>query len=122
MVDADYILEQVGSNPSRVFSAMHTLQSHHLGAGSATQVPDACTQFHNYQMTWTAQDMRFAGDGAGLNRYINPKSGTAAWPFDSPQSLLLNIAIGGDLVGAIDDRIFPVTMEIDHVRIYQAPN
>ena len=44
----------------------------------------------------------------------------AAWPFDAPQYLLLNLAIGGDLGGAIDDRIFPVALEIDHVRIYQA--
>jgi hypothetical protein len=34
---------------------------------------------------------------------------------------LLNIAIGGDRGGSIDNTTFPVTMEIDHVRVYQAP-
>jgi hypothetical protein len=33
--------------------------------------------------------------------------------------MLLNIAIGGDLGGAVDDRIFPVEMQFEHVRIYQ---
>ena len=32
---------------------------------------------------------------------------------------LLNLAIGGDLGGAVDDRIFPVTLEIEHMRVYQ---
>ena len=44
-----------------------------------------------------------------------------AWPFDAPQFLLLNIAIGGDLGGPVDDGIFPVTMEVDYVRVWQAP-
>ena len=52
-------------------------------------------------------------------RYLNPRTGQAAWPFDAPQYLLLNVAIGGDLGGAVDERIFPVTLEIDHVRVYQ---
>ena len=115
------IMEQVGSNPSRVFGTVHTLQSGGSGTGAAIQVPDACTQFHNYQMIWTAQDIRFAVDGVEYYRYANPRAGIATWPFDAPQYLLLNIAIGGDLGGAIDDRIFPVTMEIEHVRIYQQP-
>lgn len=52
-------------------------------------------------------------------RHLNPRTGQAAWPFDAPQYLLLNVAIGGDLGGAVDERIFPVTLEIDHVRVYQ---
>ena len=41
-------------------------------------------------------------------------------PFDAPQYLLLNIAIGGVLDGSVDEAIFPVAIEIDHVRVYQA--
>jgi len=32
---------------------------------------------------------------------------------------VLNVAIGGDLGGQVDDAIFPVTMEIDYVRVYR---
>ena len=81
---------------------------------------DACTAFHNYQMTWTADAIDFGVDGVVYFRYVNPRTGTAAWPFDAPQFMILNIAIGGDLGGAVDDRIFPVAMEIDYVRVYQA--
>ena len=114
------IMEQVGSNPTRVTGTVHTeAGSGGNSRGGATQVPLACSAFHNYQMTWTENDIRFAVDGVQYFRYVNPRTGVAAWPFYAPQYLLLNIAIGGDLGGTVDDLIFPVTMEIDHVRVYQ---
>lgn len=115
------IMEQVGSNPSRVFGTVHTRQSGGPGTGAAVQLPDACTAFHDYQMHWTADEIAIGVDGVVYYRYANPRSGQTLWPFDKPQYLLLNIAIGGDLGGAVDDAIFPVTMEVEHVRIWQAP-
>ena len=116
------IMEQVGSNPNRVSGTVHTQAgSGGNSKGGATQVTDACTAFHNYQMTWTADAIEWGVDGVNYFRYANPRSGNAAWPFTAPQYLLLNLAIGGDLGGAVDDRIFPVTLQIEHVRVYQAP-
>jgi beta-glucanase (GH16 family) len=115
------IMEQVGSNPTRVFGTVHTQVSGGPGTGGAVQVPDDCTAFHSYQMHWTADEIAMAIDGVVYYRYTNPRSGKARWPFDAPQYLLLNLAIGGVLGGTVDDSIFPVTMEIDHVRIWQAP-
>jgi hypothetical protein len=34
---------------------------------------------------------------------------------------ILNLAIGGDLGGAVDDTIFPRTFYVDYVRVYQKP-
>jgi hypothetical protein len=33
--------------------------------------------------------------------------------------MILNIAIGGDLGGPVDDNIFPVTLQVEHVRVFQ---
>lgn len=115
------IMEQVRSDASRIFGTVHTLQSGGPGTGGAVQLADACTQFHSCQLTWTAQDIRFAVDGAEYYRYVKPNTGLANWPFDAPQYLLLKIAIGGDSGSTIDDSIFPVTMAIDYVRVHQAP-
>lgn len=115
------IMEQVGSNPSRVFGTVHTKQSGGPGTGAAVQVPDACTAFHDYQLHWTADEIAIGIDGVVYYRYANPRAGKTTWPFFAPQYLLLNIAIGGVLGGAVDDTIFPVTMEIEHVRVWQAP-
>ena len=113
------ILEQVGSNPSRVFSTVHTQVSGGTGSGAAVQVADACSKFHNYQMLWTADAIEFSVDGVPHYRYANPRQGRGTWPFSAPQFLILNLAIGGDLGGVVDDRIFPVALEIEHVRVYQ---
>ena len=115
------IMEQVGSNPSRILGTVHTPITGGSGNGSSTTLVDACTAFHDYQMHWTAAEIAIGVDGVVYHRYRNPGSGRPAWPFNAPQYLLLNIAIGGSLGGAVDDGIFPVTMEIDHVRVWQAP-
>lgn len=95
------------------------------GVGAAVTVPDSCGAFHHYQMLWTERDIRLAVDGIEHLAYPRLDVGAAgaarAWPFDGPQFLLLDVAIGGDLGGPVDDGIFPVTMEVDYVRVYQAP-
>ena len=116
------ILEHIGHQPGRVFSTVHTAAgSGAAGVGQARQLSDACSAFHNYQMHWTPQSIRFGIDGVAHFEYLNPGTGNARWPFDAPQFLILNIAIGGDLGGKVDDNIFPVHMEVDHVRVYQPP-
>ena len=70
-------------------------------------------------MHWTPQRIRFGVDGVVHFEYTNPGSGRARWPFDAPQFLILNLAIGGDLGGVVDDSIFPLHFQIDHVRVYQ---
>jgi beta-glucanase (GH16 family) len=114
------IMEWVGSRPERMFSTVHTTSgSGGNGKGADAPVTDACNTFHNYQMYWTAQQISFAVDGKVHFTYNNPGTGTSAWPFDSPQFMILNVAIGGDLGGAVDDAIFPVKMDVEYVRIYQ---
>lgn len=115
------IMEHVGKEPGRVFSTVHTAANHAGQAiGAATQLDTVCTAFHDYQMHWTADWVRFAIDGKVHFEYRNSRQGRDRWPFDMPQFLILNIAIGGDLGGAVDDTVFPVSMEIEHVRVYQA--
>ena len=114
------IAELVGREPTQVFSTVHTTSgSGGKGSGAATEVLDACTAFHTYQMHWTPQQARFGIDGRTHFTYTNAGTGKAQWPFDSPQFLILNIAVGGDFGGPVDDPIFPVRMEIDYVRVYQ---
>lgn len=116
------IMEWVGSRPERSFSTVHTTSgSGGDGKGGDTTLVDACTAFHNYQMYWTAQQVVFAVDGKVHFTYRNPGTGVDAWPFDAPQFLILNVAVGGDLGGEVDDGIFPVRMDVEYVRVYQKP-
>lgn len=114
------IMEHQGHRPTRVSSAIHVAAGHGGHAvGGATQLSDACTAFHNYQLHWTPEKLYFSVDGVVHFHYPNMKLGASSWPFDKPQYMILNIAIGGDLGGPVDDRIFPVTMEVEYVRVYQ---
>jgi len=115
------ILEQVGSNPTRIFGTLHTLQSGSVGTGGETRIADACSDFHDYQLTWSKDEILIGVDGINYYRSARIAGGYGAWPFDFPQYLLLNIAIGGDLGGAVNDSIFPVMLEIEHVRVFQRP-
>ncbi len=114
------IMEQVGKDPTRIFSTVHTSAgSGAHGSGAATQLADACTAFHNYQMHWTADQIRFGVDNVVHFTYTNQGKGTQQWPFTKPQFLILNLAIGGDLGGPVDDHQLPQQLAIDYVRVYQ---
>ncbi len=114
------IMEHVGQTPGDVFGTIHTRSSVGThGNGAKVRVEDACTAFHDYQLVWTPEAISFAVDGKPYHRYRNAGTGAAQWPFDRPQYPLLNLAIGGAMGGAVDDTIFPVQFEIDHVRVYQ---
>jgi beta-glucanase (GH16 family) len=114
------IMEHVGHDPKRTTSAVHVAAGHGgQYIGGAAPVPDACQAFHRYQMHWTPDGVSFGVDGFVHLRYPKLDLGPRAWPFDAPQYLLLNLAIGGHLGGEVDDSIFPVTMEVDYVRVYQ---
>ena len=43
----------------------------------------------------------------------------AAWAFDRPFFLLLNLAVGGNFVGALDEAALPARVEVEHVRVYE---
>ena len=115
------IMEQVGSDPTRVFGTVHTALSGGPGTGGEIRLADACSAFHDYQLTWSKDEILIGVDNLVYYRAVNPGVGYRGWPFDFAQYLLLNIAIGGTLGGAVDDAIFPVTLEVDHVRVFQKP-
>jgi hypothetical protein len=71
-------------------------------------------------MHWTAEGVSFGVDGKAHLRFPKMAGGSDIWPFNSDQFLILNLAIGGDLGGKVDDQIFPLSLEIDYVRVYQA--
>jgi beta-glucanase (GH16 family) len=81
------------------------------------------SDFHVYSVEWTPKIIEFSVDGRKSFTFENEGTGRAAWPFDSPFFLILNVAIGGDRGGqkGIDDAIFPQRMEVDYVRVYQRP-
>lgn len=117
------IMEHVGKDKGQILgSAYSAAYNWNVGTGNTkkTTVSDACDAFHNYQLRWDQDQLVIGVDDKYYFQFVNPKDNDyRKWPFSNPQYLLLNLAIGGDLGGPVDDSIFPAQMEIDYVRIYQ---
>lgn len=81
-------------------------------------------KFHVWRMDWTTEAIRIYLDDELLNdiplsQTVNGSIGQHTNPFTRPQYLLLNLAIGGDNGGTIDNKAMPMRYEIDYVRVYQ---
>jgi beta-glucanase (GH16 family) len=116
------MMEQFGNDPGRILSTTHTTAaSGDKGIGGSTRQLYVCEAFHDYQMLWTPEEIRFGIDGKQHFVYRNEGKGKAQWPYDAPEFLLLNFAIGGSLGGPVDEKLLPATMEVDYVRVWQKP-
>lgn len=123
------IMEHVGYDMNNVVSSIHTEDFvHSLGTqkGASLRIEDV-TVMHTYTLDWTPEEMTMRVDGTKIFTY-KPTNyrmcpGYDIWPFDQEFFLILNIAVGGNWGGVqgVDDTIFPQTMSVDYIRVYQSP-
>jgi beta-glucanase (GH16 family) len=120
------LMEFVGYEPDFIYGTVHTYDytTGKLKSGGEKSALTGPSDFHVYAIEWRDDRIDFFLDG---KKYFScPRDTTHAdnWPFDAPQYLLLNLAIGGSWGGreGIDDDIFPVEYQIDYVRIYRLSN
>ncbi len=118
------ILEYVGYQPNTIHSTVHTPSGYGAGGKGASKTLETAEEnFHVYGLIWTEKKMVFYIDSpTNVTFTYSPSIKTAEnWPFDKALFFIFNIAVGGNWGGAqgIDDSIFPQTLEIDYVRVYQ---
>ena len=122
------IMEYLSHQPDSVLVTIHTKANNHMngtqiGSGPIA-LPTTEEAFHNYGILWEEEVLHFYIDEIEniVLTFERPENYTNDnWPFDKPFYLLINIAIGGNLGGikGVDDGIFPATMDIDYVRVWQ---
>jgi beta-glucanase (GH16 family) len=120
------IMEHVGKNPNFIHTSLHSDLYNHIKGTQIThfeKFQDVFDAFHKYAIEWTAESIKFLIDDNLFFEAFKGQDGRIAsnegWPFDKPFYLILNLAIGGNWGGEIDDSIFPAEMQIDYVRMYQ---
>ncbi len=118
------IMEHVGYNPGVVHATVHTKSFNHIIGNQKTNtisVPDFDSNFHIYSVIWNRDSVNILLDHKSYYTFKNNGTGKAAWPFDEPMHLLLNLAYGGNWGGkeGIDESTLPAFMVIDYVRVYQ---
>ena len=119
------ILENVGFDPDGVHTTVHTDAYNHVKGTAKGHREDGkkpYDDFHVYAIEWTKKEITFFYDEKKVFAFENDGKGdVATWPYDKPQFLILNFAIGGGWGGAkgVDDSILPQKFLIDYVRVYE---
>jgi beta-glucanase (GH16 family) len=118
------IMEHVGYDPDVIHISTHCDTYNWIknnGKTAVKKIFGAMTQFHNYRVDWTPDQIMGFIDDELIFTVKNENTGFKAWPFDKRFHILLNVAVGGDWGGkkGVDDTIFPAVMEVDYVRYYK---
>ncbi|GAB2686556.1 hypothetical protein GCM10027037_05650 [Mucilaginibacter koreensis] len=117
------IMEHVGYDPGNVHFSIHDQANYATNSKTSTAyIPSAMAEYHLYRMDWTPESIKGYYDDQIVFTFLNDGKGSfATWPFDKPFHIMLNLAVGGDWGGVkgVDDKIFPVAMQIDYVHYYK---
>ncbi|MFN3485513.1 MAG: family 16 glycosylhydrolase [Planctomycetota bacterium] len=118
------IMENVGFDPETIYATVHTRKYNHVkgnSKGGRIRLARPFDRFIVYAMEWFPDRIDFFADQEKYFTYVNDGSGADAWPFDRPQYLILNVAVGGTWGGqkGVDETVFPQQMRVDYVRVYE---
>jgi beta-glucanase (GH16 family) len=128
------IMEHVGSKPKMVSHAVHTSEKNGSRGNNWHWQKDFDNVENNF-VTYAIEWEQRANEGYdNISFFVNGVKSTTIWegvnatiqqwPFKADQFIILNIALGGNMGGTINDAIFnsPVIMKVDYVRVYQRVN
>jgi beta-glucanase (GH16 family) len=119
------IMENIGREPAIIHGTIHGPgYSGDKGPSSAYSLANKgrfADSFHVFAIEWEPNVIRFYCDGV-LYATRTPKDlpEGKTWVYDHPFFIILNVAVGGGWPGNPDaTTVFPQTMLVDYVRIYQ---
>jgi beta-glucanase (GH16 family) len=119
------VMEYLGRNPNDVFGTLHGPgYSGANGISGQTTLPGPLSDdFHVFAIEWQSDRVDWFVDGALYHSATRADVGGNPWVFDKPFFMILNVAVGGFLGGAVDPGLtFPRSMAIDYIRVYAAPD
>ncbi|MFI5163795.1 MAG: family 16 glycosylhydrolase [Bacteroidia bacterium] len=113
------IMEHINTD-NKDYGTMHWYNAGNASYGGDTALPTGVTQYHIYSVEWDSLAIKWLVDGKQywIGNIANNINNTNA--FHKPFFILLNMAIGGQWPGNPDGTtVFPDTMFVDYVRVYQ---
>jgi beta-glucanase (GH16 family) len=119
------IMEYKGQEPNRVHGTIHGPELFSSQAITQTYGLENArfdTDYHLYAVEWTEGVIDFYVDNTLYQRItkedVESKGGT--WVYDDDFFIILNLAVAGNFVGeSVVGTVFPQTMFVDYVRVYQ---
>jgi beta-glucanase (GH16 family) len=117
------VVEYLPRRPTSASGTVHgptTTGGHwylHRDAYTADVLSD---DFHVYAMEWSPAQVEFFLDGVRFGTVTRSEAEQrGVWKADHPHFLLLNLAVGGTLGGAVpESTVWPQRLMVDYVRVY----
>jgi beta-glucanase (GH16 family) len=115
------IMEYVGKDPELVHANAHYFAGgKHRSKMGSRRVPPPFADFHVYAIEWREDRIDYFFDGTRFHSFpINDAGPGGDNAFRKPHYLLLNLALGGNWGGPIDDANLPQKYLVDYVRVYE---
>jgi|GEM_PF-450126 len=118
------IMEYLGQQTDRVFGTLHFGQlfpnNQNISNGYILCEGGFNDDFHEFAIEWDVDIIRWYVDDILYGTLTPADLAPQAWPFNRDFHLILNMAVGGNLPGPPNaSTVFPQTMEVDYVRVYQ---
>jgi len=120
------IAEVIGDKPNILYGTIHygNKWPHNEHTGDKIPLPsgDFSSDFHVVAVEWEEGEIRWYLDGKLYQTQTSwhTAGGSFPAPFDQKFFIILNVAVGGAWPGPPDKTtVFPQTMEVEYVRVYQ---
>lgn len=115
------IMELAGSHPTTIHGTVHGngySGGNAISKGYTLENDRFDNDFHIFGIEWGPGYINFYVDDKLYNQ-ITPANVPGEWVFDHPFYIILNLAVGGNYDGNPNaTTIFPQTMLVDYVRVY----
>ena len=123
------IMEYVGNVPNRVLGTLHSTKDRSGSKSSKVYWGENIEEnYHVYGIEWTKEEKKgrdvirfYVDDNVFSEQVESVIDDNDYWPFNKPHFFIINLAVGGNLGGDVNDAIFatPRLMKVDWVRVYQ---
>jgi len=113
------IMEYVGKEPGKVFTSLHTPASHGNTVNTKkTAIEGIEDGFHVFRTDWSKDNIKFYVDDVLLYTFVPKEYDDKHYPFRKPFYFLINLAVGGNLGGAVvDDTALPQKLYVDYIKV-----
>ncbi len=116
------ILENSGHTPEKVLGAIHFGETwpNNVHYSESILMPKHWgDDFHVYGVHWSEDEIRWYVDDKEYGIATPADIAPYPWVFDNKAFyLILNVALGGNLGGKIDNKVLPGELLVDYVRVY----
>lgn len=85
---------------------------------SVIEVKNMTEEYHTYSIEWMPDRIDAFLDDEKYYTY-DKTNGEWEWPYNNPQNIIINLAMGGGMGGAIDPGMSSAKLILDYMRVYE---